>query len=95
MNPNKVTGIDYNFLAKILKISSDCISQSLPRTINSTFEIGVFPSKWKIAKISAISKGKRETYQDNYKPTFWNMVQLLTWLMQNDSNKTRNYKIVL
>ena len=45
LNPNKATGID-NIPAKILKISSNCISQSLSSIINSTFETGIFPNKW-------------------------------------------------
>ena len=45
LNPNKTTGID-NIPAKILKISSNCISQSLSSIINSTFETGIFPNKW-------------------------------------------------
>ena len=53
-NPNKATGID-NIPAKILKISSNCVSQSLPSIINSSFETGIFPNKWKIAKIEPIS----------------------------------------
>ena len=61
LNPNKATGID-NIPAKILKISSNCISQSLSSIINSTFETGIFPNKWKIAKISPISKGNTAVY---------------------------------
>lgn len=67
INHNKATGND-NIPAKILKISSDCISQSLSSLINSTFETGVFPNKWKIAKISPISKGNTSTDRDNYRP---------------------------
>ena len=67
LNPNKATGID-NIPAKILKISSNCISQSLSSIINSTFEAGIFPNKWKIAKISPISKGNTAVCRDNYRP---------------------------
>ena len=67
LNPNKATGID-NIPAKILKISSNCISQSLSSIINSTFETGIFPNKWKIAKISPISKGNTAVCRDNYRP---------------------------
>ena len=67
LNPNKATGID-NIPAKILKISSNCISQSLSSIINSTFETGIFPNKWKIAKISPIPKGNTAVCRDNYRP---------------------------
>ena len=67
LNPNKATGID-NIPAKILKISSNCISQSLSSIINTTFETGIFPNKWKIAKISPISKGNTAVFRDYYRP---------------------------
>ena len=67
LNPNKATGID-NVPAKILKISSNCISQSLSSIINSTFETSIFPNKWKIAKISTIFKGNTAVCRDNYRP---------------------------
>ena len=67
LNPNKATGID-NIPAKILKISSNCISQSLSNIINTTFETGIFPNKWKIAKISPIFKGNTAVCRDNYRP---------------------------
>ena len=44
INPNKATGID-NIPAKILKISSNCIFQSLSSIINSTFETGIYFSE--------------------------------------------------
>ena len=68
LNPNKATVID-NIPAKILEISSNCISQNLSSIINSTFETGIFPNKWEIAKISPISKGNTAVCRDNYRPT--------------------------
>ena len=67
LNPNKATGND-NIPAKILKISSNCISQSLSCIVNSSLETGVFPNRWKIAKISSIFKGNIATNRDNYRP---------------------------
>ena len=66
LNPNKATGND-NIPAKILKISSNCISQSLSCIVNSSLETGVFPNRWKIAKISSIFKGNIDTNRDNYR----------------------------
>jgi hypothetical protein len=40
LNPNKSTGND-NIPAKIIKISSNCISQSLSCIVNSSLETGV------------------------------------------------------
>ena len=65
LNPNKATGND-NIPAKILKISSNCISQSLSCIVNSSLETGVFPNRWEIAKISSIFKGNIATNRDNY-----------------------------
>jgi hypothetical protein len=67
LNPNKATGND-NIPAKILKISSNYISQSLSCIVNSSLETGVFPNRWKIAKISSIFKGNIATNRDNYRP---------------------------
>jgi hypothetical protein len=62
LNPNKTTGND-NIPAKILKISSNCISQSLSCIVNSSLETGVFPNRWKIAKMSSILKGNIATIE--------------------------------
>jgi hypothetical protein len=47
---------------KILKISSNCISQSLSCIVNSSLETGVFPNRWKIAKANIA------TNRDDYRP---------------------------
>ena len=68
LNPNKATGND-NIPAKILKISSNCIYQSLSCIVNSSLETGVFPNRWKIDKISSsVFKGNIATNLDNYRP---------------------------
>lgn len=67
LKSNKATGND-NIPAIILKISASCISQSLSHIINSTFETGIFPNRWKTAKISSIFKGNVRTNRDHYRP---------------------------
>ena len=65
LNPKKATGND-NIPAKILKTSSNCISHSLSCIVNSSLETGVFPNRWKIAKISSISKGNIAINRSNF-----------------------------
>ena len=67
LKPNKATGND-NIPAKVLKISAGSISQSLSCIFNSSLETGIFPSRWKTAKISSIPKGNTTTNRDNYRP---------------------------
>jgi hypothetical protein len=55
LNPNKATGND-NIPAKILKISSNCISQSLSCIVNSSLETGVLPKNGKLPKFNLFSR---------------------------------------
>ena len=41
---------------------------SLSRIVNSSLETGVFPNRWKIAKISSIFRGNIATNRDKYRP---------------------------
>ena len=57
-----------NIPAKVLKIAAGHISQSLSCVINSSLETGIFPDRWKTAKISCISKGNaNRVLTTNYK----------------------------
>ena len=67
LKPNKATGHD-NIPAKVLKIAAGLISQSLSCVINSSLETGIFPDRWKTAKISYFSKGSNRNNRDNYRP---------------------------
>ena len=66
---NKATAYDH-LPVNILKVSASRISKHLAAIINSSFELGIFPSVWKIAKVSPILKGTPPANDcDNYRPT--------------------------
>ena len=67
MKPNKATGYD-ELSVNILKLSAINISKCLATIVNSSFEQGIFPKLWKIAKISPIFKGAPANDRDNYSP---------------------------
>ena len=67
MKPNKATGYD-KLPVNILKLSASSISKCLATIVNSSFEQGIFPKLWKIAKISPIFKGAPANDRDNYSP---------------------------
>ena len=50
MKPNKATGYD-KLPVNILKLSASSISKCLATIVNSSFEQGIFPKLWRIAKI--------------------------------------------
>ena len=55
--------------AKVLRrIATKNISQSVAEIVNSSLKCGIFPNKWKIAKISSICKGNIKSELDNYRP---------------------------
>ena len=64
--PNKTTGND-NIPAKVVKLSSRDISQSLYCIVNSILETGIFLNKWKTVIISSIFKRNLKTNRDNYR----------------------------
>lgn len=62
---NKATGND-NIPAAIHKILANHIARSISMLVNSCFTTGIFRSKWKIAKVTPISKGNTGSDRDSY-----------------------------
>jgi hypothetical protein len=56
--------------AKTLKYSASVITPSLTNLFNSSIEMGIFPSEWKIATAVAFHKKGSRTDLDNYRPIY-------------------------
>ena len=67
LSPHKATGLD-NISCRLLKEAAPIISVSLAMIINGSIVSGVFPSKWKIAKIFPLFKANDCTDPHNYRP---------------------------
>ena len=67
LSPHKATGLD-NISCRLLKEAAPIISDSLVMIINGSIDSGVFPSKWKIAKIFPLFKANDRTDPHNYRP---------------------------
>lgn len=68
MPSSKATGADGVSIA-LLKLGLREVAQSIARLINCSFETTQFPSRWKIAKITALHKaGELFDVTDNYRP---------------------------
>ena len=67
ISPNKAVGID-RISARLLRISAPEIASSLAKLINHSIETGVFPKRWKTAKVTPLLKGGDADDVSNYRP---------------------------
>lgn len=67
LDSHKATGLD-GLTSKILKISAPVISSHLTTIFNQSIESGIFPSKWKTARITPVFKSGDHSDADNYRP---------------------------
>ena len=67
LDSHKATGLDV-VTSKILKISAPVISSQLTTIFNRSIESGVFPSRWKTARITPVFKSGNHADADNYRP---------------------------
>ena len=67
VNARKATGID-KISNKILKIAAPIIYGSLTDIFNLSIASNVFPSDWKVAKISPVFKSGNKSEANNYRP---------------------------
>jgi hypothetical protein len=67
INPHKATGID-KISASLLRIAAPVIAPSVMRLINHSFKTGVFPQRWKTAKVTPLFKGGESGDVSNYRP---------------------------
>ena len=67
MSNNKATGLD-DVSSKILKLARPAIVNSLTYIINVSLTSGVFPNKWKEARVTPLHKGGDLSNTNNYRP---------------------------
>ena len=84
LNKSNSTGPDA-ISSKILQLSAMTIAKSLGYIINKTFEIGYFPSAFKIAKVTPIHKKGNADNIENYRPISLlnNMSKIFERIMYN------------
>ena len=57
-----------NIPAKAIKLAASQIAPSFASLFNESFNLGTFPSSWKIARVSLLFKGGDPTDRDNQRP---------------------------
>lgn len=67
INTKKAAGLD-NIPCNLLKIAADAVSPSLVCIFNQSIATGIFPSNWKMAKVSPIFKQGNKSDVNNYRP---------------------------
>ena len=67
ISSNKATGID-GLSARLLKIAAPAIAPSLTKLMNICITTGVFPSAWKVARITPLYKADAKSDKNNYRP---------------------------
>ena len=63
----KATGLD-NIPCKLLKIAADVVAPSLTCIFNQSLLTGIYPSDWKLAKVTPIFKNGSKSDLNNYRP---------------------------
>ena len=63
----KATWID-KISTKVLKLAVPVVSESLTQIFNKLLVSHVFPTKWKVAQVSALHKRGSRNILDNYRP---------------------------
>ena len=67
LTTSKATGLD-QISAKVLKIAAPAITPSLTLIFNQSIRTGLFPSGWKVGKVTPIYKTGEKTCMSNYRP---------------------------
>ena len=67
LNVNKSTGVD-NINVRFPQLCTPSLVSSLTLIINASIQTSVFPSVWKIAKVTALHKSGSDTELNNYRP---------------------------
>ncbi len=64
---NKATGLD-GVGPKLLKIAAPVIAGPITRILNLSITTGIFPNKWKTAKVTPTHKKDNITDKNNFRP---------------------------
>ena len=65
MSASKATGLD-NVSCRLIKEAAPIIAKSLNKLFNKSIETNIFPSEWKLAKVTPIHKNNERGDPNNY-----------------------------
>ena len=63
----KATGLD-GLPCRLIKEAATAVAKSLTDILTKSLETGIFPSDWKIAKVTPLHKAKEKDLVTNYRP---------------------------
>ena len=84
LQASKAAGLD-NLPPGFLKDSAKEISSSLCYIINRSINTGVFPSSWKIAKVTPVQKSGSVNEIENYRPV--SIISVVSKIMEKVHNQ--------
>ena len=64
LKTNKATGLD-QIPARALKVGASVVSQPLTYILNSSLSLGIFPDKWKLAKVVGFREFLKRSFAYN------------------------------
>ena len=67
LNESKAAGLD-NIPNKLLKMAGDIVTPSLTQIFTKSISTGIFPTEWKLARMSPIFKKRKRGDPNNYRP---------------------------
>ena len=67
MSVSKATGLD-NISCRLTKEAAPIIAKSLNKLFNISVETNIFPSEWKVAKVTPFHKSNERGDPNNYRP---------------------------
>ena len=67
INERKAGGLD-KIPCKLLKISAEIVAPSLTQIFNKTISTSIFPTDWKLARVTPIFKKGKKDDMNNYRP---------------------------
>ena len=67
INERKAGGLD-KILCKLLRISAEIVAPSLTQIFNKTISTSIFPTDWKLARVTPIFKKGKKDDMNNYRP---------------------------
>ena len=66
-NENKATGLD-GIPCKLLKAAADVVAPSLTKIFEQSILTGIFPTEWKLARVTPVFKKGPKSDPNNYRP---------------------------
>jgi hypothetical protein len=63
----KAAGLD-KIPCKLLRISAEIVAESLTQIFNKTISTSIFPTDWKLARVTPIFKKSKKDDMNNYRP---------------------------